>query len=116
MRQTDQVDLAAFYRACRLFVYPSKAEGFGIPPLEAAACHAPVLCSSVTAMKDFAFFEPHTFDPTNDTDFEQKLSGMIHEPPSAEFTAKVAAHIAQHYNWQQSSNSFYNLLQANYSI
>jgi len=28
--QVEQNDLQAFYQACKLFVYPSKAEGFGI--------------------------------------------------------------------------------------
>ena len=115
IKQVDQPDLAAFYRACRLFVYPSKAEGFGIPPLEAAVCKAPVLCSSATAMQNFHFFEPYMFDPANEKDLERKLSLMIHSPPSDSFTAKVAKHVQQQYNWEKSSNMFYNLIQSNYN-
>jgi glycosyltransferase involved in cell wall biosynthesis len=63
IEQVEQADLNNFYLASRLFVYPSKAEGFGIPPLEAAGFHCPVLCSNATAMKDFDFFEPHIFNP-----------------------------------------------------
>jgi glycosyltransferase involved in cell wall biosynthesis len=115
IKQVEQPDLAAFYRACRLFVYPSKAEGFGIPPLEAAMCGVPVLCSSATAMQSFHFFEPYMFDTANEKDLERKLSLMIHSPPSESFTAKVAKQVQQQYNWKKSSNIFYNLIQTNYN-
>jgi glycosyltransferase involved in cell wall biosynthesis len=115
IKQVSQPNLAAFYRACKLFVYPSKAEGFGIPPLEAAICGAPVLCSSATAMQDFTFFEHYRFDPADENDFVQKLSQMIDTAPSNAFIEKVAAQISLQYNWQNSSNKFYNLLQANYN-
>ncbi len=32
-------DLVYFYNACRVFIYLSKYEGFGLPPLEAATCN-----------------------------------------------------------------------------
>ncbi len=108
--QVEQSDLSAFYTACRLFVYPSKAEGFGIPPLEAAICKAPVLCSSATAMSSFDFFKPYTFNPQYEHDFEQKLAQMIAEPPSESFLNHVAQTVAEQYPWQRSSDLFYNLL------
>ena len=43
-------DLRALYSACRVFVYPSIYEGFGLPPLEAMACGAPVIASAVPSV------------------------------------------------------------------
>lgn len=37
--------LRELYRSCAVFVYPSHFEGFGLPPLEAMACGAPVVAA-----------------------------------------------------------------------
>lgn len=43
---------AALYSGASLFVYPSKYEGFGIPPLEAMACGAPVITSDNSSLPE----------------------------------------------------------------
>jgi len=46
--------LRELYRGARAFVYPSRYEGFGIPPLEALACGAPVIATRTGAIQEFA--------------------------------------------------------------
>lgn len=43
-------DLRDLYSSCRAFIYPSLYEGFGLPPLEAMACGAPVIGGSIPAL------------------------------------------------------------------
>jgi glycosyltransferase involved in cell wall biosynthesis len=45
-------DLAGLYSACAAFVFPSLYEGFGLPPLEAMTCGAPVICSNAASLPE----------------------------------------------------------------
>lgn len=47
-------ELAWWYNAADLFVYPSRFEGFGLPVLEAMACGTPVVTSNVAALPEVA--------------------------------------------------------------
>ena len=43
----EDLALARAYAGAHIFIYPSKYEGFGIPPLEAMSSGCPVACSNV---------------------------------------------------------------------
>jgi glycosyltransferase involved in cell wall biosynthesis len=45
-------DLPFFYNQCRALIYPSFYEGFGLPPLEAAACRTAVVTSNRASLKE----------------------------------------------------------------
>ncbi len=47
-------DLPDLYRAAEIFCYPSLAEGFGLPVLEAMACGAPTVISTAPALVEVA--------------------------------------------------------------
>ena len=47
-------DTVNFYRAADVFVYPSLAETFGLPILEAMACGCPVVTSNISSMPEIA--------------------------------------------------------------
>ena len=44
--------LRCFYESAAAFVFPSRYEGFGLPPLEAMACGAPVVTSNVSSLPE----------------------------------------------------------------
>ena len=48
----EELYLPIFYNGCDLFTYPSSYEGFGLPPLEAMCCGAPVICSNSSSIPE----------------------------------------------------------------
>ena len=50
----DDALLVALYRQCLAYVFPSSYEGFGLPILEAMACGAPVLTSTLSSLGEVA--------------------------------------------------------------
>lgn len=55
--QVDDATLRRAYSSAAAFLYPSRLEGFGLPPLEAMACGCPVVTTAVGAVPEFAAHE-----------------------------------------------------------
>jgi glycosyltransferase involved in cell wall biosynthesis len=58
-------ELQSLYRLCRLVVFPTKFEGFGMPLMEAFLAGAPVASSNVTSLPEQAGDAGLLFDPDN---------------------------------------------------
>ena len=58
-----QADLPALYSGALCFVYPSYFEGFGLPPLEAMKCGAPVIVGNKTSLPEVVGDAALTVDP-----------------------------------------------------
>jgi glycosyltransferase involved in cell wall biosynthesis len=95
--------LTWLYKNCKLFIYPSIAEGFGIPPLEAVYCGASVLCSNKTAMRDFSFLGEYLFSPDNTAEFKDKLTWALSSSFPHEPAQKV---VLEKYSWDKISRGF----------
>ncbi len=50
--QPTDDELIGWYRRAAVFAYPSRYEGFGLPPLEAMACGAPVIASTAASVPE----------------------------------------------------------------
>lgn len=100
--------LEAYYRNCELFVFPSFAEGFGIPPLEAMAQKSKILCSKSTAMADFNLPDALVFDPK---DIEELKKKMMIQLTSEKIQLDVYGVILAKYNWLKISQDYFKLLE-----
>jgi glycosyltransferase involved in cell wall biosynthesis len=103
-KRVDFPTMLLLLRGAKLSVYPSIAEGFGIPPLESIAAKIPTLVSNTTAMSDFDFLEEYAFNPNNSEEFKSKLVKVLTEDYH-DMESKIQS-IQQRYNWQLASTIF----------
>jgi glycosyltransferase involved in cell wall biosynthesis len=105
IEQVNDKTLIDLYKGATAFVYPSKAEGFGIPPIEAGALKIPVLCSNATALSDFSFFEPFMFDPNDEERFAVILEQFLSQLQTID-TASIRVKIQNKYSWEHTVTHF----------
>ena len=106
----DDDDLLDFYRAADLFVYPSKAEGFGISPLEAAALKVPVICSNTSAMSEFTFFNKGHINTSDPELLKKTIAQMLLDPPSMQELTNISEKIIHDFSWDDAADKFYHQL------
>jgi len=76
----SDVEVAAFYSAADLFVFPSSMEGFGLPLLEAMANRVPVVCSNAGSLPEVAGDGALLFDPLEVGDMARAIKQVLQEP------------------------------------
>lgn len=82
-------DLVALYNMTDLFVFPSKHEGFGLPPLEAMACGAPTLGANASSLPEVIGWDEALFDPFKPAHIAEKMTAALVD---VGFRAKLKSH------------------------
>lgn len=75
-RVTDQ-ELLALYNHCKVFVFPSLYEGFGLPVLEAMACGAAVIAADNSSIPEVAGRADLLFDASSIDSITSKLQRAL---------------------------------------
>jgi glycosyltransferase involved in cell wall biosynthesis len=97
-------DLAALYSAADCFAFTSLYEGFGLTPLEAMACGAPVVCSDKTSLPEVVGDAGLLVDPL---DTRALSAALLRVLQSAEMRQDLRTHgLAQaaKFTWEQTAS------------
>ena len=98
-----EADLPALYTGALCFVYPSYFEGFGLPPLEAMQCGAPVITGNLTSLPEVVGDAGLMIDPFDESALSRALARLIDEP---ELRAQLSARglrRARTFHWRETA-------------
>jgi glycosyltransferase involved in cell wall biosynthesis len=101
----DDALLDGLYRAADCFVFPSLAEGFGLPVLEAMLRGAPVACSNSTSLPEVAGDAALLFDPLDVDAIAVSIRRILEDRELAERLRAAGLERATRFSWEQTAQA-----------
>jgi glycosyltransferase involved in cell wall biosynthesis len=104
-------DLRVLYSSCRVFVYPSLYEGFGLPLLEAMACGAPVVTSNVGSIVETVGNAARLISPTDPDDLAQAITALLDDTREREHLSASGIEHAKNFSWARTAAATWKVYQ-----
>jgi glycosyltransferase involved in cell wall biosynthesis len=96
-------DLRALYSSCRAFVYPSRYEGFGLPPLEAMSCGAPVVAGSASAVAEVTGGAALLVNPKDTSELARALATLLEDEGARRRLSEAGLRRASEFSWERTA-------------
>ena len=96
-------ELVQLYNLCKLYVFPSWHEGFGLPALEAMACGAPVIGANTSSLPEVIGLDEALFDPFDVAAIAQKMTQVLEDE---NFRNRLQSHglqQAKNFSWDETA-------------
>ena len=103
MGRVSDPELAALYRRCAVFCYPSLGEGFGLPVLEAMAAGAPVVTSNRSSLPEVGGSAVEYADPTNVESITAALARVLSSPDRRAELSAAGRRRAAEFTWARTA-------------
>ena len=98
-----ETDLRALYTGALCFVYPSYFEGFGLPPLEAMQCGAPVIAGNRTSLPEVVDDAGLLVDPFDKDALASAIARMIDDANLRARLRIKGMERARHFSWRETA-------------
>lgn len=108
-------DLPAIISQCKVFLYPSLRESFGIPILEGMACGVPVITSNTSSMPEIAEDAALLVDPHKWEEIRNAIEKVLNdEKLKAQLIKKGLARV-KHFSWKKMAERYLDLYKEVYN-
>jgi alpha-1,3-rhamnosyl/mannosyltransferase len=94
-------DLAGVYAGARALAFPSRYEGFGMPPLEMMACGGAVLSSTAGALRETVGRQAHLIEPDDVAGWRDALERVVTDDDWWRALRTGAEEAARPYTWSR---------------
>lgn len=101
-------ELVALYNICKLFVFPSIHEGFGLPPLEAMSCGAPTITSDTTSLPEVTGWKDAMFNPKDVSDIASLMQKALVDSEFREALVENAKIQSAKFSWDKCAQTALN--------
>jgi glycosyltransferase involved in cell wall biosynthesis len=101
--EVSDEDLAALYRLCAVFCFPSLYEGFGLPLLEAMAAGAACLTSNVSSLPEVGGDAVRYVEPTSVGAIAATLAELLESEPERRRLGELARERARSFSWERTA-------------
>ncbi len=104
-------ELPLWYNAAALFAYPSRYEGFGMPPLEAMACGTPVIAARASSLPEVVGEAGWLVDPGDVEGWVEGLRALLRDEGLREALRARGLARARRFTWEATAEAtarFYN--------
>ena len=99
----DDDDLRALYSSCTVFVYPSIYEGFGLPPLEAMACGAPVIASNIATFQETLGSAAQLIEPNDVEALARSIVEILDDEDRRRALSRRGLEQAAKFSWERTA-------------
>jgi glycosyltransferase involved in cell wall biosynthesis len=110
-RVSDE-ELAWLYGHASAFVFPTRYEGFGIPPIEAQMAGTPVIASDIPVLREVLSDESVLRFPPGDSAALARAMAEVDDPLVAARLVAAGAANAARYTWSASAAALSDLIDA----
>jgi len=97
---SDEV-LSWLYQHASAFIYPSKYEGFGLPPLEAMSQGCPVISSNTSSMPEVIEEAAEFFDPHSSEQLQRALEKVVFSSQRTQELINKGNERLTHFSWEK---------------
>lgn len=96
-------ELEGLYAAAAAFVFPTLAEGFGLPVLEAMVRGLAVACSDIPVLREVAGDDALFFDPRSEAAIAAAISRLLGDAPLAARLRAAGPQRAARFSWRRAA-------------
>jgi glycosyltransferase involved in cell wall biosynthesis len=96
-------ELVGIYAGAELLLYPSIAEGFGFPPLEAMAMGVPVIVSTTSVLRELYHEAAVTVEPTDCAGLIAAIRHLMEDRKAYEERRRLGLALAQQFTWERAA-------------